>query len=187
MRIGLDYDGVITDSRAQKHDLALARYGVEVPTPVFKWAHAVHGGLLTPDQYRDVQHIVHTDREANQGSPLLDGLREYLPRIMARHCTAIVTARDGDALRWARYRLEREGLNIRSVGVGHGRSKRDATRGLDVFVDDDLDKLADLEVPHRFLFTHEYNLHETLPEGIVRAYSWADLYRKIGRIAEVNT
>ncbi len=186
MRIGLDYDGVITDSRAQKHDLALARYGVDIPTPVFKWQHAVHGGLLTQAQYQDVQRTIHYDQDANRTGPFLPGLEAYLPRIIAMHEVRIVTARDGDSLRYARDRLKCAGIDIPSTGVGHGRSKRDATRGLDVFVDDDLDKLEDLDVPHRFLFTHEYNLHEELPEGIGRVYSWEDLYQKIEKITEVH-
>lgn len=186
MRIGLDYDGVITDSRELKSKRAQEEYGVRIPVSLFKWHQVVQGGLLTAQQYRDIQRAVHFGETENILAPFLPGLESYLPQLLVGNEVRIVTGRDGDAARFASSRLRGIGIGIPLTGVGHGVSKRDATRGLDVFIDDDLDKLVDLEVPHRFLFTHEYNLHERLPEGIKRVYSWEDLYQKIEKIAEVH-
>jgi len=74
------------------------------------------------------------------------------------------------------------GLNFTFIGVGGGVKKIEACRGLDVYIDDDLDKLEPLVgiVPYRFLLTHEYNLTEKPRDvGVERIIGWPALYREI--------
>lgn len=80
--------------------------------------------------------------------------------------------------------LKRE-VNIRITGVGLN-SKSDACRGLDVYVDDDLDKLEYLVgiVDHRFLFSWEYNKHLTTKDIASRVTSWRELYSRISDLSK---
>lgn len=188
MRIGLDYDSVITDSRALKSAVAKERFGLDIPYQMFKWHTTVNGGLLTPEQYRDVQRTVHYGDEHNRATPEVPGSVDGIKRLIAQgHELQVVTGRDGDSATYARRWLHERSIEIPLTGVGDRKSKRPATTGFDVFIDDDLDKLEDLDVAHRFLYTWEFNLHVQLPKGISRIYSWEDLYRKVNKIQENTT
>ncbi len=188
LKIGLDYDSVITDSRAIKSAVAKERFGLDIPYQIFKWHTTVNGGLLTQEQYRDVQRTVHYGDEHNRVTPEVPGSIDGIKRLIAEgHELQVVTGRDGDSAAYARRWLREHGIEIPLTGVGDRKSKQPATTGLDIFIDDDLDKLEDLYVPHRFLYTWEFNLHVQLPKGISRISSWEDLYRKVNKIQENTT
>ena len=76
-------------------------------------------------------------------------------------------------------------LMLPITSTGFGNSKAEACKGLDVYVDDDLDKLEPLVgiVPHRFLFTWEYNTHTSFDPAIaVRVNSWEQFYTEIKKV-----
>ena len=68
------------------------------------------------------------------------------------------------------------------AGVNLGVTKAKACKGLDVYVDDDLDKLEPLVgiVPNRFLFSWGYNQHIDVPPSTAkRVDSWQQFYQEI--------
>ena len=99
------------------------------------------------------------------------------------HNLSIITSRRERGLELAARWLREQSLDIPIIGVGQGNSKTEAaqTQGLNLFVDDSLDKLIPLIgiVPNLFLFSWEYNAHEQIPEEIKRVFSWEDLYKII--------
>jgi hypothetical protein len=183
MKIGLDYDSVITDSRELKSVAAKELFSLDIPYEIFKRDPAVTRGLITDQQYRAVQRAVYYEKKYNDQAKEVTGSIETIKRLLGEgHELRVVTGRDGDAAYHAHMYLRARGVDIPLYGVGNV-SKREGARGLDIFVDDDLDKLEDLDVKNRYLFSWEFNEHLTLPDKIVRIHSWKDLYE---RIQEVN-
>ena len=79
---------------------------------------------------------------------------------------------------------EKFGLSLPLVAVGGGASKAKACSGLNVYMDDDLDKLEPLVniVPNRFLFSWGYNSHVWEGNIAKRISSWQDFYKEIEKL-----
>jgi len=174
MKIGLDFDGVISDCGQLKSDAARQLYGVDIPPEKFKKEIVVGGNHLTMEQYRELQTAIYSTREFGFRMKPVDGVLRYLPRLLSRgHFVQVITSREGAELEIAKDWTRLQNLDLEIIGVGFGNSKADAASGLDVFVDDDLDKLEPLSgvVPHRFLFSWGYNAHVQHDDAIRRARS----------------
>jgi hypothetical protein len=182
MRIGLDFDGVISDNGKLKSDAAKMLYGVDIPSAKFKKEIVVGGKHLTMEQYRELQKIIYGTCEIGFLMEPVDGVLHFLPRLVDDgHSILVVTSRDEVALEIAKEWSARQRLKLSFVGVGYGNSKASAANGLDFYVDDDLDKLESLVgvVPHRFLFSWGYNTHVDVGTVAKRIASWEELYRII--------
>lgn len=186
MRIGLDFDGVISDCGRLKSEGAKLLYGIEIPPERFKREFVV-GEILTSDEYTRLQNYIYDDREIGLKIMLpVDGAIEYIGKLRKEgHELLVVSSRGvGKKLDAVREWMELKGLYLNIVGVGGG-SKADACRGLDVYIDDDLDKLEPLVdvVPNRYLFSWGYNEHIEVPEGVAkRVSSWKDFYEEVERL-----
>lgn len=186
MRIGLDFDGVISDCGALKSETARRLYGIDVPSERFKKELVIGDGLLTLEQYRRLQEVIYGTREYGLTAKPVGGVLEAIPRLLdAGHDLRVITSRDGIqldvALEWA----ATHGISLDFTGVGYGASKAGAAAGLDLYVDDDLDKLEPLVgiVPHRVLFSWGYNAHIDEGDVAIRVASWQDLTDMVGRMA----
>ena len=182
MKIGLDFDGVISDCGRLKSDSAKKLYGVDIPPARFKKEIVVGEGHLTMEQYRHLQQIIYGTREVGLLMEPVDDVPRFLPRLIADgHVVLVVTSRSEVKLEIAKEWSLRQGLQLDFIGVGYGNSKANAANGLDLFVDDDLDKLEPLIgiVPHRYLFSWGYNVHVDAGEVAKRIASWKELYRVI--------
>lgn len=182
MKIGLDFDGVISDCGRLKSDGAKKLYGVDIPAAKFKKEIVVGEKHLTAEQYRNLQRIIYGTREIGFLMKPVDGVLYYLPRLVAGgHTVLIVTSRGEVELQIAREWSVSHGLQLEFVGVGYNNSKAEAAAGLDFYVDDDLDKLEPLVgvVPHRFLFSWGYNAHVDVGTIAKRVASWEELHRII--------
>jgi len=189
MKIGLDFDGVISDCGKLKSDGAKKLYGVDIPPAKFKKEIVVGEKHLTAEQYRELQKIIYGTREAGFLMEPVDGVLQYLPRLVADgHTILIVTSRGELELEIAKEWSTRQGLQLNFVGVGYGNSKAGATTGLDLYVDDDLDKLEPLIgiVPHRFLFSWGYNAHVDTGTIAKRIVSWEELHCTIQMLGGVR-
>ena len=94
----------------------------------------------------------------------------------------IVTSRETLESEIAKEWMQKVDLDLPLTSVGGGVKKTEACRGLDVYVDDDLDKLEHLVgvVLYRFLFSWGYNQHISVPEATAkRVGSWRHLYQEI--------
>lgn len=63
MRIGLDFDGVLSDCGLLKEIAAREIYGVDIPRDKFKKELVVASGVLTTDEYRRLQEVIYGTRE----------------------------------------------------------------------------------------------------------------------------
>ena len=106
----------------------------------------------------------------------------FLPQLVAEgHEILVVTSRGETELRIAKEWTRRQGLALNFVGVGYGNSKADAAQGLDVYIDDDLDKLEPLVgiVQNLFLFSWGYNEHLQEEKVAQRIVSWEEFHRVV--------
>jgi uncharacterized HAD superfamily protein len=157
---------------------------VDIPSALFKRDYVVGSGKLTLEQYRELQRTVYGTREIGLLMEPIEGVLDYLPRLIADgHSILVITSRGETELEIANEWAASHGLVFDSVSVGYTerQTKAEAAAGLDVFVDDDLDKLVPLHsiVPHLFLFNWGYNQH--IDEGNIaqRVSSWEELYNAI--------
>lgn len=181
MKIGLDFDGVISDCGKLKSDGARILYGVEIPAGKFKTEIVVGQGFLSIGQYRNLQKQIYETEELGLLMEIVEGALEYLPRLQNEHELKVITSRNNMGTGIAREFMNRHGLNIPLIGIGGGIPKSEACRGMDVYVDDDLDKLEPLVdiVPHRYLFSWGYNEHINEKGIAKRVKNWQDFYEKI--------
>lgn len=184
MNIGFDFDGVFTDCGKLKSAAAKGLYGVDILPENFKRELVVGKGILTTEQYSKLQQVIYETREWGLRMEMVDeGIPNYLNHLVREgHKLVVVTSRGGAALNVAKEWSRRQNIDhyFELVGTG-GQSKVEALRGFDLYVDDDLGKLEPLVgiVPHLFLFSWGYNMHNSV-EGIAkRVSSWLELHRII--------
>lgn len=182
MKIGLDFDGVVSDCGKLKSDTAKKLYGLDIPPKKFKKEIVIGEGYLTAEQYRDLQKTIYGTREVGLLMEPVEGMLESIPQLLALgHTLLVVTSRTEVELEIAKEWSLNQGLNLDFFGVGYGVSKAAACTGLDVYIDDDLDKLEPLVgiVPHRFLFSWGYNSHIGIGAVAKRIGSWEEFRKTI--------
>lgn len=185
LKIGLDFDGVIADCGRLKTEGARQLYGLEIPSEKFKKEIVIGEGLLDKEQYLHLQQTIYGTREIGLLMEAVEEVNLYLPKLAEDgHDIRVITSRGTVETEIAREWAAGKQIDLRIEGVG-GASKATAAEGLDVYVDDDLDKLESLVgvVPELFLFSWGYNA-DVESDGVAsRVSNWAELYQKLRNIA----
>jgi len=182
MEIGFDFDGVITDCGQLKSDGAKKLYDVDIPAGRFKKELVVGNNLLTAQEYHRLQEVVYGTREVGLLMEPVIGVLQYLPRIIRDgHSVTIITSRGDIGVEIAKEWSLKRNLVLNFIGVGHKDNKAEAATGLDIYMDDDFDKLESLIgiVPRLFLFSWEYNKHIKNIDPVVRVESWKEFFNSI--------
>ncbi len=182
MEIGLDFDGVITDCGQLKSDGAKKLYNVYISPGRFKKELVLGNNILTAQEYHRLQEIVYGTREVGLLMEPVAGVLQYLPRIIRNgHSVRIITSRGDAGVEIAREWSLKRNLVLNFIGVGHKDNKVEAATGLDIYMDDDFDKLKSLIgiVPRLFLFSWEYNKHIKNIDPVIRVESWKEFFDSI--------
>ncbi len=99
MEIGLDFDGVISDCGRLKSAAAKIFYGVDLPPERAKKELIIEDGIITLEQYRELQNLIYSKRDLFDLMEAVDGVPEFLPRLQQEgHNVRVVTSRDGEQL-----------------------------------------------------------------------------------------
>ncbi len=179
MNIGLDFDGVIADCGDLKSSVAKQMYEVNIPPGRFKKDWVVPNNWLTFEQYQCLQKLIYETEEVGLRIQPVPGALMYIPQLLSEgHTVKIVTSRAHKGLMVAKSWLQKHELDIQIFGCGYGETKAAACAGLDIYLDDDLDKLEPLVevVPCRYLFSWEYNQHVDTGSTALRITSWVEFY-----------
>lgn len=193
MKIGLDFDGVIVDSAAMKARQIKSRFGVVLPHAVFHRGSIMRGGApgITFRQYNEAKRDVYWRAPTASEMIPIPGAIWYANKLADDgHSIFVISSRSRRAARFARSWCKQKRLPLTLVmGVGMDRmDKSEAARkcGLDVFVDNDLEKLILLGsvVRHKFLFTWHNNKHDDVGGVAERVFGWSGLYEAIRRISK---
>lgn len=190
MKLGFDFDGVIADCGQLKTDGAKALYGVNIPPEKFKKEIVIGEGHLTAEQYRHLQEQIYSTRKLGLLMNVVDGVLDYVPRLQSEgHSVQIITSRGDKESVIAREWSQNHGLDLDIVGVGYGVSKSEAAYGLDLYVDDDLDKLEPLvgTVGKLCLYSWGYNKHVEERMIATRVESWDEIYQTVQEIGSLAT
>jgi hypothetical protein len=185
MKIGLDFNGVIADCGGLKQRWIVKLFGKLVPYEKLSKVKLVGEGILSAEQYSALKHCIYTNGDFGSAIQPVPGALVCIEQLLRDgHQIVVITSRWGASLQLAQDWVKRQGLGLTVVGVGGGNSKAPAATGLDIFVDDDLDKLEELVgvVPSRFLFGWDYNQHVDVLGVAKRVESWDDLYRDISAL-----
>ncbi len=183
MKIGFDFDGVISNLCDLKSRGARKLFGVNIPEEIMHKHIVLRKGLLTEKQYDELQHFIAKTDFGRTMRPVI-GMQQHVKKLQNEGFDlTIITSRDGVAVKIAKEWLESKGLAIEVIGIGRGENKVSTAikHKLDIFVDDDLYKLEPLcgVVSHRILFSWPYNKHIQESSYVKRVETWKDLYREI--------
>ena len=177
MKIGLDFDGVISNIEKLKIKNLKTIFDLDVlPHELRK--EILLNKYLTEDQYSGFQRMIYETHEYGSDLEAVDHALEFICQILQDgHELVVITSRLA-GLDIARRWFAGFHIDIPFVGVGVGKSKANAARGCQIYVDDDYNKLRQLidVVPRLFLFSWGYNAHIVLDDGIKRTKSWEEFY-----------
>lgn len=199
MKIGVDFDGVITQCAKIKAYTAEKRFGVKIYWANFKREVVVGNKWLTEAQYNEVSAYAYGSWRYAQLMEFAQGAKLYLSILREQgHDLFIITSRTGVMFDVADRWLQKEGLCfIPRIGVGYGQDKSPILEILDIeaYIDDDLDKLEPAigKVKYLFLFSWPYNEDAAVPPEIeiipndlwrTTPSAWKLFYQRICQIAE---
>lgn len=182
MKIGLDFDGVIADCGALKREGALRLFNVDIAPEKFKKEIVIGQRLLTSDQYRTLQQKIYGTRELGLLAEPVEGMKEYIDRLISDgHKLIVITSRFNSELGIAKEWAAEHGIELEIIGCENGKEGYCKEHGVEIFVDDDFDKLESVQkvVKYLFLFSWGYNADVEERPLATRVFSWADLYTKI--------
>lgn len=177
LRLGLDFDGVFMDCARLKDDVARDLYNMPYH-------------LLNDGERQHVRDNAYHDPAMIDRMQPLDGAFERVAQLHTDgYDMRVITSRDGDMLDIAEdwYAQQRDiqpydvpDLEFIGVGLHDSKSAACEQEGVDVFVDDDLYKLAPLQavVPHRYHFQSGHD-PDTNHDVAAPVQDWDELYHAI--------
>ncbi len=182
MKIGLDFDGVITDCGKHKSKIALEVYGKEIQPKDFRKEILLAEKIFTAQEYIDFQILVYESEEYGLLIEQVTECFDYLALLLEQgHDIQIITARTGRSLDNAKTWLSINDRSLPIVGIHHTLPKTSVAKDCDIFIDDDLKKLLPMIgiVPNLYLMSWDYNAQDILPSEIIRVNSWSHFYETI--------
>lgn len=187
LKVGLDFDGVISDNLDLKTRVAKTLFEKDLPSHIWHDSSTVMKHIPATD-YRALQQAIYNDRRFGLNMRQVPRAREFIERLQHEGwCELkVVSARFEGSAEIAREWMFLQKLNLPLVEVGYGVSKEYAAAGLDAFVDDDYKKLIELigVVPCRYLFSWPYNESDSLVGIDGRVKYWSELYWILHKIHE---
>src|SRR3989338_8888714 len=113
MKIGFDFDGVITNLSDLKSRGARKLFGVNIPEEIMHKHIVLRKGLLTEKQYDELQHFIAKTDFGRTMRPVI-GMQQHIRKLQKEgYDLHIVTSRDGVAVDIARDWLAKKGLEIK--------------------------------------------------------------------------
>ncbi|MFH0845831.1 MAG: hypothetical protein V1851_00285 [Patescibacteria group bacterium] len=182
-KIGLDFDGVITNCAKLKIKNLRKIFGHIVSSQELR-KEILLRDYLSLEEYKSFQQKIYETREFGLNLELVEDAIKYIQKLISNNNhIVIITSRD-KGLSIAKEWFSSLNLNIDFISSGVGKSKADTARGLDVYIDDDYHKLKPLigVVPNLFLFSWGYNLHINEGQNIIRVSSWKEFYTRITQL-----
>jgi uncharacterized HAD superfamily protein len=172
MRLGIDFDGTVTDAPGMQRAYAVRRWGVELSELQVMRAGAVP--VLGEERYASMGDALWGPLTAV--TPPQKGALRVLGRLVADHEVDIITARHGNQAAFARRWLAVRGIGVRVVNTSaQPKIEACARLGIDVLLDDDILRqgealLAGGTLP--VLYEHPHNRDAPRPEGMRSVASW---------------
>lgn len=183
LNVGLDFDGVFVNSDQLKVDAARHLYGKVIPLEKMKKEILVREGTLTPEQYEELKTFVY-DTEYGLRMQLIPDVKYYLSKIIGDgHKVGIKTSRRHCDI--VNQFMNEQRIKLPVENTGTNENKREICKGLDFFVDDDMEKLLPLTglVKNLYLFRWPSNQEDFLTDGIREVGSWMEIYQQIKKIS----
>lgn len=175
-KFGIDFDGVISDSRVVKQQIIQDKFGVKIPLDITGHETIIKHGLISNEQYQEMATLMYESEMVMKTEPVT-GAIETIEVLRQSFDITIVTSRTQIGVDLAKRWCEINGLKgIEMVGTNR-QEKIQALEGFEYFIDDSLKKLIPLigKVPNLYLFSWPYNADQEVPIEITRAWSWEEL------------
>jgi uncharacterized HAD superfamily protein len=174
MKIGLDFDGVFCNGAKLLNEGSQKLFGLKLPED--KTAEET----LDKDQALVLKDFVFENRDNNLKLELVPNVVSSCRELVKQgHELQIITKRNA-GVKIVKSFCKTAGIDIPVIGLKRGQNKSEFCRNIDVFLDDSVDNLINLQtvVPNCFLFVWPYNLNSNIsPEN--RVHSWREFMEKI--------
>jgi len=187
-KVGLDFDGVLWNFAELKHRVLYDLFGRTMSIGRETHDFMIADGVVTEEEYWELARVLCTTTRYLSDMTPLPGMSTYLPHIrtLSRDVEfRVVTLRTPEGAVIAQRWIDSLCLGVKVESANAAGTKGPHADGLHVFVDDTLEHLHEVEgiVPHRFLFSWNYNNHHGPSDGIVRVRSWKELFDHLKAIA----
>jgi len=183
VRIGLDFDGVISNSIELKIRLLKEFYGWDVPPEAIRGKNLVENYFHSDEEYLRFGGTLYGREYAHLLKPV-EGALIYIPMLCAEgHEITVVSSRNAAQLEVAEELSSEWGLALEFIGVGYKVKKAEALARLkaELYADDDFHKLVPLQGVVRYLYlcTQAHNRNDDVGSIAKRADDWPILYQEI--------
>lgn len=175
-KFGIDFDGVISDSRVVKQQIVQDKFGVKIPLDLTGYEAVMKHGFISNEQYQELAVLMYESEIVMETKPVI-GAVEMIEVLRQSFDITIVTSRTQIGVDLAKRWCEINGLKgIKVVGTNR-QEKTQALKGFEYFIDDSLKKLIPLIglMPNLYLFSWPYNADQEVTDGITRVWSWREL------------
>ena len=180
MKIGFDFDGVIADCGALKSFAAKKLYNNDIPSKNFNKDYVIENKILTSSQYKYLQEVIYSTEDIGLSiKPVKDAFKSI--SILTKHGNElkVITSRKGPGLKIEKQWCTNNNLSIEIISVANKDDKSKSCKGLDIFIDDGIEMLIPLVgvVPHRLLFSWDYNKYVDVGNIAKRVHSWKEILK----------
>lgn len=180
MKIGLDFDGVISDYPKMKRGIYKELFNMHLSD-----AQVFYAGKILPDDDHQKYLLGYNDEEINNKHLdfALDAKVYIKKLIKEHHHLKVVTARHKDNYLFAKNLLNRHGIFIDLEYTTNG-PKDEHLKEFDVFLDDSFKHLLEVKevVKHKFLFTNPRNADADITGVAKRINSWKEFYEELSKL-----
>ncbi len=174
MRLGIDFDGTVTDAPGMQRAYAAKRWGVELSEQQVMRAGAVP--ILGEERYNAMGDALWGPLTAVT-PPQEDALR-ILGRLVVDHEVDIITARHGNQAAFARRWLAVRGIGVRVVNTSsQPKIEACARLGIELLLDDDIIRHTEALLAvgtQPVLFEHAHHEGIPRPEGLRSVAGWVE-------------
>lgn len=172
MRLGIDFDGTVTDAPGMQRAYAARRWGVELSDLQVMRAGAVP--VLGEERYAQMGDALWGPLTAV--TPAQEDALRILGQLVSQYEVDIITARHGNQAAFARRWLAARGIGVRVVNTSaQPKIEACARLGIDVLLDDDVIRHSDALLAAGTLpVLYEHPHHEGIPrpQGLRAVDSW---------------
>jgi len=175
-RIGLDFDGVTTNTPRLKIEIAAQKFGIYLSSKDINKKDCIKKGF-TEQKYQQLQEMLYSSYRLR---PMMGAIKYMQKLDKEKQYMRIVSYRKQFGKKIIYNFLSNYGLGHLDHICTDSKPKRDFCKDLDVFFDDRLEHLLNIsnDVKHLFLFSKPYNEDENSPL-VKRVSSWKEFYEAV--------
>ena len=178
IRIAVDYDGTIADTNLVKSEWL--KRNIDIDIPPWRCDRTLCAAIIGEEKYNEMAGYVY-GQELSLSALEVDGAKEGIKKLKELGSVFVLTARDVEALQWAKIWLEENGVsnNVEQVitSLGQPKLKLCQQYGINILIDDDQRHICEEEAGGilRILLKNGMDGTLDIPEYITICKNWGEV------------